>query len=466
MAGRILRFAQLAQVRYAGDAPLLPRERIGEADRERRIDVPIVCGTDLSESSRAACEVAGALARRAGTGLVVVHAVKEEADAGDRVAGELEKVTAAIGSAGTEVAARIVVGTPETVIPRVAAEIGADLIVIAATSRPGVRWSLGSSSDRIVSTTSVPVLVVRNGSAVAEWAGGARTLGVAVATDLSPISDDAVAWASSLTRFGPCRFVLIHLSLPPDAYHRLGIEGPMLLDQSHPAVARSVRRHVEATGDILRRSGPSEIVVEPGSGNAAADLSRLARAAEADLLVVGHLPNRIWRVWEGSVARSAIRSAEISVACIPRTEGGSAKCDALKIERVIAATDLSPAGNAAVAQALSLLPDKGEITILHVVEDAELDEPERARIIEGLERLAESCGYRERDVSVKFELLESEEPAGAICAAAAEADADLICIASRGRSMLPRVLLGSVAQELLLLCRIPVLIVPPPTSGE
>jgi nucleotide-binding universal stress UspA family protein len=59
-------------------------------------------------------------------------------------------------------------------------------------------------------------------------------------------------------------------------------------------------------------------------------------------------------------------------------------------------------------------------------------------------------------------IVESGQPAAAIARIAESDGADIICIASQGRSRLPRILLGAVAQELLLSSRIPLLVVPPP----
>ncbi|HJT18168.1 MAG TPA: universal stress protein, partial [Thermoanaerobaculia bacterium] len=60
----------------------------------------------------------------------------------------------------------------------------------------------------------------------------------------------------------------------------------------------------------------------------------------------------------------------------------------------------------------------------------------------------------------RVEMIESERPAKAIAGFADRQSADIVCIAGRGRSRLPRLMLGSVAQELLLLSQRAVLVVP------
>lgn len=66
---------------------------------------------------------------------------------------------------------------------------------------------------------------------------------------------------------------------------------------------------------------------------------------------------------------------------------------------------------------------------------------------------------REPDLTVTTECVENMKPAEGIIDAARRHDADLIVIASHGRSGAARLLLGSVAQKVVTLAETPVLIV-------
>ena len=428
----------------------------------------IVCGVDFSPLSDNACVVAAGLARKRETTLVMVHAVAPPVrPADDEVSGQvlaaarrdLAARASGLRAEGTDVIERVEVGPADEVVSAVAAETDASMIVLAATSRAAARWLLGSTADRIASTVEMPVLLVREGFPVRQWLSGSHSLRVTLATDLSPISDNAVEWASALSAFGPCQFTIAHLSWPPETYRRLGVEGPMALDHTHPAVDRAIRNDLESTAARLRKSGPAEIVVDSSFRQPAEVLNRIAEGKAADLLIVGHRPDRNWRVWEGSIARAVMRSAAMSVACVPDTDIPQPRPLPL-IHRVIAATDLSHAGNSAVAYALSLVERGGHVTVLHVLENRLLDAAARKRIVDALTVLTISPEVTQREFSIGVELVESDERAAAICDFADRDKADLICIASGGRSRLPRVLFGSVAQEVLLLSRKPVLVVP------
>ncbi len=447
----------------ASDPPPWTLGVSGDPDMEARslpevtAKMIIVCGTDFSSASDAATAAAAELARKERGRLILVHAVASQ-DELPAARASLAQRAAGLRELGIDVAEQVDTGSSDEVIIAAAAAERATIIVLAATSRTETRPFLGHTADRITAAVNVPVLVVRDGFPVHEWIAGSRPLRITVATDLSPISDQAVAWVSQLRRFGPCTLTLAHLPWQPEMFERMDVESPLALDHTHPIVDEVIRRDLASAAAMLGEAGPTAVVVQPSADAPAQTLNRIAEDRGTDLLVVGHRPVRVWRLWEGSVARAVMRSAAMSVACIPDTDAVSAR-PIPRIRRVIAATDLSQAGNTAVLYAMSLVERGGEVTVVHVLEEAEIDPAARTRIADGLSALFIGPQLTERNVQVRVELLESEERAVAICDAADEHDADLICIASGGRARLPRILVGSVAQEVLLLSRRPVLLV-------
>jgi nucleotide-binding universal stress UspA family protein len=427
----------------------------------------IVCGTDFSPRSVAHCHDAAALARAEGGKLVLVHAVARPLAPmpdGDAVlqhmiesaGGELRRIAKELReSTGADVSERVELGSADEVITAVARTAGASMIVVSATSRPMTRWLLGSSADRIASAAETPIVVLREGFPAREWAGGKRPLRVAVATDLSAVSDDAISWAAGLTRFGECTYVLVHVSWPPEVYRRLAIDDPMPLDSTHPVVEKVIRRELGRAAERLRAAGPCETVVESSFGRPADALNRLAKDAGADVLVVGHHADRLWSVWEGSVARRALRTAEMSVICVPDTAEVTAGVAPRPLRHVVAATDLSRSANDAVAYAVAAAEPGGRVTILRVLDDETTEDAARASLAKLVDR-----HQKTRPITLDVDVVRSHDPAQAICAYAERHDADLICIAQSGGSRLPRILFGSVAQEILLVSRLPVLVIP------
>jgi nucleotide-binding universal stress UspA family protein len=118
-------------------------------------------------SDDAVAEQAGALARLSGGQVTLMHVVhshsRDESTyraelARDHLAGAAERIAAQ----GVKVAIRVVVGEPAEIITAVAAEIGADLIVMATHGHSGMRHVImGSVTEDVIRRGDTPVLLVR-----------------------------------------------------------------------------------------------------------------------------------------------------------------------------------------------------------------------------------------------------------------------------------------------------------------
>src|SRR5687767_12351994 len=95
----------------------------------------IVCGTDFSPASDAACAAAAELARKEGGRLVLVHAV---ASAEELPAARASLAQRAAGL-GTDVTEHVSTGSADEVLIAAAAAEHATMVVLAATSRTETR---------------------------------------------------------------------------------------------------------------------------------------------------------------------------------------------------------------------------------------------------------------------------------------------------------------------------------------
>lgn len=127
----------------------------------------VVCGVTETPDGRSAAELAGALGTRLGLRLVLVHVIDgvppgtdESLSARQRQAGAervLDEIARGIGD-GTE--KRIMLGNRADALAQVAAEEGADLVVIG--SRPagfGSRKLRSTLARELEAATPVPVVV-------------------------------------------------------------------------------------------------------------------------------------------------------------------------------------------------------------------------------------------------------------------------------------------------------------------
>jgi len=125
------------------------------------------------------------------------------------------------------------------------------------------------------------------------------------------------------------------------------------------------------------------------------------------------------------------------------------------LQQALVATDLSQFANRAVPYAFALTQLSGEIHLLHVVkEDAEVNE---AELRKELASLAPAGATQ----AVRAHVVRGDDTATTIAQCAARFGVDVICIASHGRSGVVRALVGSVADRLLRVTRLPVLVLRP-----
>jgi nucleotide-binding universal stress UspA family protein len=353
------------------------------------------------------------------------------------------------------VRAELVVGSPETTLISFAETEGSDLIVISASSeRSGSLLRLGSTAERVITSTRVPVLVVRDPAPWLAFARGERALRVMLGVDDSVACDLGIQWVHSLRARGPVEVVLGAIYYPDDAAAYYGLPARSLVE-TDPVIERLMQR------DLLRRfGGPALPIARQVSARARRGLGRigdhmieLARDEQVDAIVVGTgQKTGLGRL--GSVSSVIVEDAPESVVCVPPQAVVVTQAVPV-LQRALVGTDLSQFANRAVPYAFALTPPAGEVHVLHVVKDD--DEIDEANLLRQLKALAPTGAHQ----TVHAHVVRGDDTAAAIAQCAARFGVDVICIASHGRSGLTRALVGSVADSLLRATRLPVLVLRP-----
>jgi nucleotide-binding universal stress UspA family protein len=142
--------------------------------------------------------------------------------------------------------------------------------------------------------------------------------------------------------------------------------------------------------------------------------------------------------------------------------------DAASIDRLLLATDLSPASEAATTQAIDLAKRRdADLVVLSVVDPRRLRLPggpfvrradqERAELLSGVQGIV----ARARSTGVRATFLVWEgDPAETIMAASESEAADVIVMGSHGRGRIGRLLLGSTSARVSEEARCRVIVVP------
>jgi nucleotide-binding universal stress UspA family protein len=245
------------------------------------------------------------LGAESGTATASYHLVmKEQLDRDRRGLGELHQRWTGQGATISQL---VVSGMPDEVLPKVAAETGADLIVVGSHGRTGLKRALlGSVAERVTRLAPCSVLVARGDAP----SGGYRH--VVVGTDFSAFAKLALRQAIAAAAPG-ARLDIVH------CWQVVYYVGPIDAGVIPPSleVYQHTREGIEAQGAALvaaaREGNDLDIRFHAVESPATYGVVDFARAARADLVVVGsHGRRGLRRFLLGSVAEVTARHAPCS----------------------------------------------------------------------------------------------------------------------------------------------------------
>ncbi|AUX42065.1 uncharacterized protein SOCE26_034920 [Sorangium cellulosum] len=291
--------------------------------------MPIVCDTDFSPAAERAGLAAASLAQRLGEELHLVHVVDElgsEFMLGheddpllDPERETLGRQTEALRQLGARVEARLVAGLRHVWLAEIASDCRARLMVIS--HRPGNRLErlFGDGVEKILRSSPVPVLVTEGSDRLIDWLRGERCLRVLVALDPSGSSRAALDWLTELDSAGPLEALVatFHRELGLASSWTRFVSAAATRCLEHPYRDRPLAgaRSVDEPRALAGATWPMEIITR----RPAAELLRLARREQVDLLVIAHDPSR-GRLWRAPSWRSILRSSlPCSAVCVPAT---------------------------------------------------------------------------------------------------------------------------------------------------
>lgn len=271
---------------------------------------------------------------------------------------------------------------------------------------------------------------------------------ILVATDFSDAAEVACRGAARLALGWGAAVEIVH-ALPPARYAAevlAGSESELLKQLEQAALIELTRVQKESFSGLevslaaLQGTSPAMAVVDH------------AEKSGADLCIVGsHGRTGLSRMLIGSVAEAIVRHAPCDVLCIPP----GVDVEALPPKRILAPTDFSELAERGLAVAGALARSgPSQLTLVHVLDAMHPAIPAAAFAEEKLsrhERHAALSSYRAEhladltDVATEVEVEGS--PADAICRLAATAD--LVVLATHGRTGLSRLLIGSVAERVV-----------------
>lgn len=296
---------------------------------------------------------------------------------------------------------------------------------------------------------------------------------ILVPLDGSAVSEEAVPVAADLARRtgAPLHLVHVHMPITADPIH---VEGLPVIDEN----MRSLRRdHEQAYLDRLREQHALGAAAAAAllDGPVAATVASYAQVNHARLIVMTtHGRSGLERAWLGSVADELVRISPVPLLLV---RPGSASA-VRPLRRVLVPLDGSAVAESILEHAIGLarMDADSELILLDVVQplasavwipdvvaqpeagdDVTRRQEERAReYLSGLSRRLEASRVR---VHARVHVATTIAPA--ILEMARAEQADVIALATQGRSGFKRLALGSVADKVVRGSAVPVLLFRP-----
>lgn len=292
---------------------------------------------------------------------------------------------------------------------------------------------------------------------------------VLVSLDGSHFSELALPLAIRVAKAAGARLHVVRVHIPPVS----PTDAPADWDFDE-LVRERERDHLQAAADRARASGV-ESSCELLEGPVARGIERYIDALGIDLVVMTtHGRNGLRRAVLGSVAEQCVRMTHVPMLLLhPHSAEDEVTTHPESIRRVLVALDGSPESEQVLTAAVDMAALTGARITLTMVATAPFDiaatigtealreylEHAREQANEYLQRVAQRLPPSAR---VDVIALSADRPADGILRCREEHGADLIAMATHGRSGWSRIAVGSVAESVLHRSPVPVLVLRPP----
>lgn len=262
-----------------------------------------------------------------------------------------------------------------------------------------------------------------------------------MATDLSARSDRALQRAMALAQQLGARLEVIHI---------VSDSAPISIAEQYEASARAIIEQLLASLPSAADVKPEISIVR---GHDHDEILRHSQEAGAELIVLGITRHTAYELFRGTTAERIIRIGNLPVLLVKDPV-------AQAYERVLVATDNSPASRRALECAAAIAPN-AEFHLLHTVHvpfkglldsesQAQLRQDQEQKFKEALEKdiRAHAQKLGKGGLRITFHVEEGDVLA-VVRNQAAELKPDLLAIGSHGRSGLRHAIIGTVAGNLL-----------------
>lgn len=294
--------------------------------------------------------------------------------------------------------------------------------------------------------------------------------------DGSSFAEEALPLAAHLASVEGAHLTLAHVIRPaPDVDFKLPDEDLAWRARIHAAASDALGEHA-----VKLKSSGVEASAEVREGAVVEALSQIAAQEKSDLIVLTtHGSGGFRRWWLGSVADALLRQGDTPVLLVrPWDDTESRLSERSRFGTVLVPLDGSPSSEAVLEHArwfrdrlgahlifVRVVPSPLEVGSLYGVPTVRLERDSHRNQREEAQQYLETVVQRMGEGSQETRVVEASSAAEGVLEAARIHGADLITLATQGRSALGRMVLGSVADKVVRGAAVPVLAVRPPAES-
>jgi nucleotide-binding universal stress UspA family protein len=286
---------------------------------------------------------------------------------------------------------------------------------------------------------------------------------ILVPLDGSPFAEAALPSAQWIASRTGARLHLFHAHQPVPVF--VGVAEALASAPSpDPGAIKQERNYLEDTAKRLGSVGGGAVVTDFAEGPAGAEIVEEAVRIGADLIVMAtHGRGALGRLWLGSVADHVVRHAGVPILLI-RPQAPNTPGDAPEIRSIVVPIDLSAVSRTILDPVIEFARlAKARVTLLYVVErffqtmepgvpypipqDPGIAELQRADAKCMLENAARAL--REQGIDVSTRVVIATNAAAGVLDTLEKPGHDLVALATHGAGGIRRLLLGSVAEQVI-----------------
>jgi nucleotide-binding universal stress UspA family protein len=299
---------------------------------------------------------------------------------------------------------------------------------------------------------------------------------ILVPLDGSHFSEQSIPTAADFAADYDASLHLVHVHIPPMVSHLAADSAVPYAGVASEGWDEECRRgELEYMDRLARNIGnvPAEdLDTRILDGRVSDAIRKFADESDVDLIVMAsHGHTGVERLWLGSVTEALARRTTKPLLILRPSENGEEPLKPMRVEHVLVGLDGSDESEAILAPVRALGKMGAKVTLLHVVSEGGMFGAEGFPLRpDGLERIMDRADEYldsvarglEADLGhVSLHVEMAANPAKGILHVAESLGADLVAMATHGRTGLRRALLGSVADKVLRAATRPVLLKKP-----